>query len=338
MGEVPTSGPPLRSRPRKTARQRKKVPRASTDVAGPVSVSPVRPAVPGPKRSTRYTTPVRTDDALVRQRLVDFLHENIHRKLVLISAAAGYGKTALLVEFASQTDQPIAWLRLDDSDRDLVVLIKDLVGALHTRFPAYQSDVPRLAASPTTTPAELANALALEIDGALEDYFVLVLDDFHLVDSVPANSVFFNALLARLPDQAHIIMAGRTLPTLRFPQLAAKNQVAGLSEEHLRFRTNEVQALLKQRNQSEIPPAVAESLVANTEGWITGILLTTHLVWQGLVAHLIEARQSESPLFDYLATEVLDQQTEPLRQFLLEIIGHARDGAGGSGPDIGPHR
>jgi LuxR family maltose regulon positive regulatory protein len=147
---------------------------------------------------------------------------------------------------------------------------------------------------------------------------VLVLDDFHLVDSVPANSVFFNALLAGLPDQAHLVMAGRTLPPLRFPQLAAKNQVAGLSEEHLRFRPNEVQALLKQRNQLEMPPAAAESLVANTEGWITGILLTTHLMWQGLMAHLIEARQSESPLFDYLATEVLDQQTEPLRQFLLE--------------------
>jgi LuxR family maltose regulon positive regulatory protein len=249
---------------------------------------------------------------------VDFLHENIHRKLVLVSAAAGYGKTALLVEFVSQTDYPVAWLRLDDSDRDLVALITDLANALHTRFPGYESDVPRLAASPTATPAELATAMAREFDSALEDYFVLVLDDFHLVDSVPANSVFFNALLARLPDQAHLVMAGRTLPPLRFPQLAAKNQVAGLSEEHLRFRPNEVQALLKQRNQTELPPDAAESLVANTEGWITGILLTTHLMWQGLMAHLIEARQSESPLFDYLATEVLDQQTEPLRQFLLE--------------------
>ncbi|MEP7358318.1 MAG: tetratricopeptide repeat protein, partial [Anaerolineales bacterium] len=318
MGEVPTAGPPLRPRPRKSTRQRKKAPLVPESPAAPPTAASPPPATPQPKRSTRYSVPRLATDALVRQRLVDFLHENIHRKLVLISAAAGYGKSALLVEYVNQTDYPVAWLRLDDTDRDLVVLISDLAGALHARFPTFQSDVPRQAASPTATPAELATALAREIETGLEDYFVLVLDDFHLVDSVPANSVFFNALLARLPDQAHLVMAGRTLPPLRFPQLAAKNQVAGLSEEHLRFTASEVQALLRQRNQQEMPPAAAESLVANTEGWITGILLTTHLMWQGLMAHLIEARQSESPLFDYLATEVLDQQTEPLRQFLLE--------------------
>ena len=130
-----------------------------------------------------------------------------------------------------------------------------------------------------------------------------------------------------LPDQAHLVMAGRTLPTLQFARLAAKQQIAGLSEEHLRFRPDEVQALLKLRNRVDMPPAVAEALVANTEGWITGILLTTHLMWQGLMANLIEARQNQSPLFDYLAIEVLDQQPEPLRQFLLEFGGAARDGA-----------
>ena len=325
MGDVPTSGAQLHPRPRKPTRQGKRKPRAQNghsdpqdDESNPPEAAHRPPSTPVRNRSTRYSVPRPAPDAVVRQRLVDFLHENIHRKFVLISAAAGYGKSALLAEFGAQTDYPVAWLRLDETDRDLVMLISDLAGALHRGFPTYQSDVPRLAANPAATPAELANAMAREIEGALEDYFVLVLDDFHLVDSVPANSVFFNALLARLPDQAHLVMAGRTLPPLRFPQLAAKNQVAGLSEEHLRFRTNEVQALLKQRKQTDIPLAAVESLVANTEGWITGILLTTHLVWQGLMAHLIEARQSESPLFDYLATEVLDQQSEPLRQFLLE--------------------
>src|SRR5689334_2544310 len=144
MGEVPTPGPPLRPRPRKSTRRRKTGPLAPDTVAASPMAAPT-PVVPPQKRSTRYTVPRLAADALARQRLVDFLHENIHRKLVLVSAAAGYGKTALLVEFVSQTDYPVAWLRLDDTDRDLVVLISDLAGALQTRFPGYKSDVPRLA-------------------------------------------------------------------------------------------------------------------------------------------------------------------------------------------------
>jgi len=67
-----------------------------------------------------------------------------------------------------------------------------------------------------------------------------------------------------------------------------------------------------------MPAQAAETLVANTEGWITGILLTTHLMWQGLMANLIEARQAERPLFEYLAEEVLEQQPPAIQQFLME--------------------
>jgi LuxR family transcriptional regulator, maltose regulon positive regulatory protein len=284
-----------------------------------LSSANLRPASERPPvRSVRLAAPRRPADLLLRPRLIDFIHENVYRKLVLISAAAGYGKSALLSAFAAETDEPLVWLQLAETDRDLVALIGDLAGALAVCFPKYVSQLPRLAAQPSAAPANLALALAREIAQTLDEYFVLVLDDFHLVDGVPAVAAFFNTFLDNLPDQAHLLMAGRTLPTLQFARLAAKQQIAGLSEEHLRFRPEEVQELLKLRNRVDMPPAAAEILVANTEGWITGILLTTHLMWQGLMANLIEARQNQSPLFDYLAIEVLDQQPEPLRQFLLE--------------------
>ena len=317
MSEAPPAGPPIRSRAK--ARKPPARPKTRRARAGLNKVIATRPAGERPSsRSVRLSVPRRPADLLSRSRLVDFLHENIHRKLILISAAAGYGKSALLAEFAAETDYPLAWLQLAETDRDLVALITDLTKALSARFPAYVSHLPQLAAQPGAAPADLATALAREIEQSLDEYFVLVLDDFHLVDSEPAVAAFFNSLLDHQPDQAHLVMAGRTLPALRFPRLAAQQQIAGLSEEHLRFRPEEVQALLKLRNRVDMPTAAAEVLVANTEGWITGILLTTHLMWQGLMANLIDARQANSPLFDYLASEVLDQVPEPLRQFLLE--------------------
>ena|SRR5579859_120604 len=318
MADAPPTGQPLRSRPapRKSKSSRQdRSPRASSPSALKV---PRHSSERPPVHSMRLAAPRRPADLLLRSRLVDFIHENVYRKLVLITAAAGYGKSTLLSAFAAETDEPLVWLQLAETDRDLVALIDDLAGALAVRFPNFVSQLPRLAAQPSAAATDLALALAREIAQRLDDYFVLVLDDFHLVDGVPAVAAFFNTFLDNLPDQAHLVIAGRTLPTLQFARLAAKQQIAGLSEEHLRFRPDEVQELLKLRNRVDMPPAAAEALVANTEGWITGILLTTHLMWQGLMANLIEARQNQSPLFDYLAIEVLDQQPEPLRQFLLE--------------------
>ena len=272
----------------------------------------------GARRPAKFSLPPQPPDFLRRARLLDFLHQNSHRKLLLILAAAGYGKTALVADFAHDTDFPVAWLRLDETDRDLAALVSDLVAALQHAFPGFLSVVPALAAQPTAGPDELAAALNHELEMGLDRYFVLVLDDFQLVEDAEAIIQFFDVLLDRLPEQAHLVILGRTIPAFHIAALAAAQQVAGLSEEHLRFTSEEVQALIQLRNRLAVPDDEAEQLVSNTEGWITGILLTTQLMWQGLIASLIQARQSDSPLYDYLAAEVLDQQPARLRQFMLE--------------------
>ena len=253
MVEAPSTGQPLRSRP--VTRRSKSGPKGRrARAAGASSSANLGPASERPPvRSVRLAAPRRPADLLLRPRLIDFIHENVYRKLVLISAAAGYGKSALLSAFAAETDEPLVWLQLAETDRDLVALIGDLAGALAVCFPKYISQLPRLAAQPGAAPADLALALAREIAQTLDEYFVLVLDDFHLVDGVPAVAAFFNTFLDNLPDQAHLLMAGRTLPTLQYARLAAKQQIAGLSEEHLRFRPEEVQELLKLRNRVDMP-------------------------------------------------------------------------------------
>ncbi|MEK7324021.1 MAG: hypothetical protein AAB217_02045, partial [Chloroflexota bacterium] len=241
-----------------------------------------------------------------------------HRKIILIAAAAGYGKSSLLADFAHDVDYPVTWLRLDEFDRDLATLSTNLTTALRQVFPAFRSALPALAAEAGANPDVLASALANEIEGAIDEYFLLVLDDFHLIEESAVAVHFFDVLLAHLPEQAHLLIAGRAIPPLQIAPLAARQQIAGLSEEHLRFTPAEARALIELRNRVALPEADAEKLVADTEGWITGILLTTHLMWRGLMASLIQARHSQRPLYEYLAAEVLDHQPEPLRQFLLE--------------------
>jgi LuxR family transcriptional regulator, maltose regulon positive regulatory protein len=269
-------------------------------------------------RASKYAVPRQSEDLVRRPRLVDFIHSNLHLKLILISAAAGYGKTSLLTDVARNTDYPVAWLQLDESDADCATLVADLAASVGQAFPAFDSAVPALAAQPNTRPRDLASALNRELEEKVGDYFVLVLDDFQLVEASDDVIHFFDDLLRGLPESAHLIIASRTLPPLRIASLAARRQIAGLNEENLRFTRTEVQELLQQRNRLPLPDDEAERLAAQTDGWITGILLTTHLLWQGLLASLIDARKSSEPLYEYLASEVLAQQSPELRRFLFD--------------------
>ncbi len=269
-------------------------------------------------RTSRYTIPALPPDLLRRQRLLDFLYENIHRKLNLICATAGYGKSSLVIDFVHDTDYPVAWCRLIEADSDLAQLANSLATALQVAFPGMLSTLPQVAAQRGITPDELAAAWVHEIETSLADYFILVLDDFHLIQDSPSIKRFFDVLLTSLPEQAHLLIVGRIIPPLRFTALAARQEIAGLSEEHLRFTADEVQQFIALRNGLRLSTAEAEQLVAGTEGWITGILLTTHLMWQAFMSNLMRVHQAENPLYDYLADEVFNQLPAALQIFLLE--------------------
>lgn len=269
-------------------------------------------------RPGKFIVPSRLPDLLRRQRLLDFLHENIHRKLILIAAAAGYGKSSLLIDFAHDTDYRIAWYQLDDGDADLAALAAGLAAALKRLYPTFESVLPSLAARPGADPSDLATALNRELAAALDEYCVIVLDDFHLIEHAPQITSFFDALLGGLPEQAHLIISSRTLPPIRVVSLAARQQVAGLNEERLRFTTDEVKALVAAQSRLVLAGAEAEKLASVSEGWITGILLSAELISQGVMSGLLPTRSGDTPVYDFLADEVLEKAPEPLRRFLME--------------------
>ena len=119
--------------------------------------------------SAKFYLPPRPPDVLRRQRLIDFLHENSHRKVILISAAAGYGKSTLLVDFAHDVDYPVAWCRLDEADGDVTVLAASLATALQQTFPVFQAVVHELSAQPPAKPEQLAATLQHGIASGIDE-------------------------------------------------------------------------------------------------------------------------------------------------------------------------
>ena len=271
-------------------------------------------------RPSRYTVPRTPPDLLERPRLLEFLQRHLNRKLILVCASPGYGKTALAVNFAHQADFPLAWLSLDETDRDIVTIVGDLFQALHRALLDWLPPPPETLGLPSAAsqPVSLGLALTQALDQAATDFTVLVIDDFHLVDDSPAVIEFFDSFIESLPPQLHVILLSRRIPPLKIASLAARQEIAGISEEHLRFTAAEVQALLQKRNNLTLPTNDAETLVSHTEGWITGILLSSQLIWRGLLSNVGMGRDQYGMVYDYLAEEVLEQQPQDLRLFLME--------------------
>ncbi|MFB0535263.1 MAG: tetratricopeptide repeat protein [Anaerolineae bacterium] len=269
---------------------------------------------------TKVLLPSRQPGLLHRQRLVDFIHEHIDRKLILVSASAGYGKTSLLVDFAHDADLPICWYSVDEADRDPRVFLEYLMASIRQQFPDFG---PRTESALSTVAKAngrlktLTSALVNDIYD-VSDYFAVIIDDYHFADESQEVNTLVDELLRYLPENCHLIISSRTLPSLTFSRLIARQESVGLGTAELRFTPAEIQTLLKQAYKLDIPAEQAEELARESEGWITGILLTTHTIWQGLVRSMVQARGAGGQMYDYLADNVFGQQPPEIQRFLKD--------------------
>jgi len=267
---------------------------------------------------TKIIIPKRAPGVIARTRLLDYLHENLGRKLMLVTAPAGYGKTTLLVDFANDVDLPVCWYTLDEGDRDPAVFLSYLVAAFRQKFPQFGERSHPLAEHGSPSAHAAAAALVADMVAAIPDYFVLVLDDWHLVSEEAPIIELIDQLLRYLPEHAHVIVAGRTLLRGPLVRLAAQDAVAGLGAGDLRFSADEVREVLAAKYRLQISSEQAAQLAEESEGWITAIVLTSQNVWHNFLAGLVRARDSAGTVFEYLAGEVFDRLSAELRQFLYD--------------------
>lgn len=270
---------------------------------------------------TKILMPRRREELLSRNRLLDALNELLDLKLIIVSAPAGYGKTSLLIDFASRTKLPISWFALDPLDRDLSRFVFHFISAIQTHFPEFgQTTLAQLKSmqQERMNLSVLVSTIVNDLYEHVTEHFAIILDDYHLVEESEDINRFINDLLQNVDENFHLICASRKLLTL--PDLTlfvARNQVGGLSFEELSFLPSEIQALMLQNYQQLITDESAEAIMKYTEGWVTGLLLSTHLFGKDVTDKLRAAKVSGVGVYEYLAQQVLERQEEDVQHFLL---------------------
>jgi LuxR family maltose regulon positive regulatory protein len=256
---------------------------------------------------------------LHRPRVQQAIERGLRSKLTIVSAPAGYGKTSALVDFAQQSPVPVCWYTADERDRDLGAFVEYLIAAVREQFPAFGrhgqaaslSHLDDLIQDPTGIVADLTNDM-IEIG----THFVIVVDNYEALNGTFGIRTFVHRLLETLPSNCHIMLGSRTLPDVPVTRLVARRQLIGLTDQELRFAPQEVRDLLES-SQIAVSRDQAEAIAAQSEGWITGILLLAGLLRQETEAILVDRERASAETYDYLVREVFVRQPPDIQHFLL---------------------
>jgi len=272
-----------------------------------------------PILATKLYLPRLRPNVVSRPRLLERLNEGLHGKLTLISASAGFGKTTLVSEWLARGSRPAAWLSLDKEENDPTRFLTYLVAALRTIAATLGEGVLDLLQSSQPPPPEaILTALLNEIT-TLPEPFVLVLDDYHMIDAKSVDSAL-TSLVEHLPPQMHLVIATREDPHLPLARLRARGHLTELRAADLRFTASEAAAFLTQGMGLSLSAADIAALENRTEGWITGLQLAA-LSMQGNpdISGFIQAFAGDHRyIVDYLVEEVLQRQPASVRNFLLQ--------------------
>ncbi len=239
-------------------------------------------------------------------------------RVTLISAPAGYGKTTLISEWAALCNQPIAWLSLDESDSSPSVFLAYLINALQgIKKGVGEAILTALQSAQPPSMDELVISLLNEISD-FPQQFILVLDDYHMVDSVDVDKelAFF---VDHLPNQMHLVIASREDPPLALSRLRTRGQLTELRAVDMRFSETEASDFLNRVMGLKLGADEISKLESQTEGWAAGLQLAA-LCLQGrkeTTPFIQSFADSQRFILDYLLEEVLHQQPEALQIFLL---------------------
>jgi LuxR family maltose regulon positive regulatory protein len=254
--------------------------------------------------------------------LIERLDQGIEGKLTLVSAPAGFGKTTLLAEWlggAAAGERSPAWVSLDQGDNNPARFWSYIIAALRTECPEVGPSALSVLRSPHPPPIELVlTGLINEID-AVQNNFVLVLDDYHTIDAEPVHSAI-TFLLDHLPPRMHLVIATRVDPPLPLARLRGRGELTELRASDLRFTPDEAGAFLNQVMGLGLSRDEVAALESRTEGWIVGLQLAA-LSMQGSenVPGFIRAFAGDDRyIVDYLVEEVLRRQPQHIRSFLLQ--------------------
>lgn len=274
-----------------------------------------------PLLTTKFHGPPLRLHLVSRPRLIERIRKSSLYPLTLISAPAGFGKTTLLSAWHDEAIHhavPVAWVSLDKGDNDETRFWAYLIASLETSSSAIGT--PLIEALHAPNPPSIEHILTTLINTIRSTplHITLVLDDYHLIEtpSIHASLIY---LLDHLPSNLHLILASRTEPPLPLARLRVRGLLNELHADDLRFTPAEAALFLHQMTSQELSETAINVLETRTEGWIAGLQLAAlSLIGSTDIEQTItHFTGSQRTVADYLFTEVLQQQTTTMQDFLV---------------------
>ena len=268
---------------------------------------------------TKLHIPPTGHNTVHRTELLEKLNAGLSRKLILVSAPAGFGKTTVVSDWIDQNRIPTAWFSLDSGDNDPAVFLSYLISGIQSFHTEFGEGALKLLISPNKQSVESIASLLINEIFNINHNFLLVLDDFHLIKSEEVLKLV-TYLLEHIPGNIHIVILTRSDPALSLSRLRSQHQMVELRSADLSFSANDISILFNKKLKVKISIEDAYSLETKTEGWIAGLQLTA-LSMQGredVSGFIKELKGDNRYIMDYLMEEVLKIQTDDIKEFLLQ--------------------
>jgi LuxR family maltose regulon positive regulatory protein len=267
---------------------------------------------------TKVIVPKRRGYKVRRHHLIEAIKARVNKKVQVICAPAGYGKTSLLAEFVNEVQPPACWYSFAPEDSNPSIFLRYCLQAVREKVPGFGEGYVNLAqashqADWRTHLGFFINALHSDIGGRL----IFAFDDVHWVHGKEELTEAVSLLIERAPANIHFGLGARTWPSLPcLPKLAADDELSSIGVSDLRFSLEETAELLSSLWDREITPGEAQEITSRTRGWPTAIMLTARNEPSKSIPELVGSGD-QGILFDYLSQEIFNNLPQPLKSFLL---------------------
>ena len=253
-----------------------------------------------------------------RSKLFEKLSMGLNRKLILVSAPAGFGKTTLISDWINHHKIPTAWYSLDKRDNDSTEFLNYIIAGIRNIKSDFGESSEKLLNAPVKPNIESITSMLINDTITIEEDFILVLDDFHLINS-PEIIDIVKFLLEHIPVQMHIVISTRSDPPLPIARLRSQNQLMEVRLADLSFSTNDISIFFNKKLKLGLSIDDVFSLESKTEGWIAGLQLAAlSMKGRSDITEFINAFAGDNRyIMDYLIEEILNMQSDDVKDFLL---------------------